>query len=175
VAKLTFHLKMPITAPNMSDYLHIEIDSNLIHQIVTADSNTYKYEYVRVSIDISAWADGQQHNIRFKCNQSTVNGISNFVIDDVDISVNAGFSSILADSLFSIFPVPAQDILTLDYRSREAGTISLISLDGKTLFQSQISPAAKNEFDISTLPKGLYFVSVESLEGIFRKKILITP
>lgn len=172
-AQLSFYLKMPAAAPNMSDYMHVEMDSLLIFQVTPADSSTYGFEFVKVSINVSSWADGNTHNLRFVCNQSTVNGITNFIIDDVSVSINAGLAEIIADSLFTVYPIPAENELNLwIHKNWKHGHIHLYNLQGQEILNRSIDQK-EIKIDVSSIPSGVYLLIIRNEKGLSRKKIII--
>ena len=172
-AQLSFYLKMPAAAPNMSDYMHVEMDSLLIFQVTPADSSTYGFEFVKVSIDVSSWADGNTHNLRFVCNQSTVNGITNFIIDDVGISINAGIAEIIADSLFNLYPQPAENELNLWFhKDINQGQLYILNMQGQEILSRKISQP-KIKINVSSIPSGVYLLIIRNEKGLSRKKIII--
>ena len=68
-----------------------------------------------------------------------------FVIDTSGIEDNLA-------SLFRIYPVPAEDLLTID--APEAGTYTIYSVSGAELLRGSV--AGKTTVDISALPQGSY-------------------
>ena len=68
----------------------------------------------------------------------------------------------------SIYPNPTSDIITI---SAENLTISQINIYNQLGQQMPIDPGTS--IDVSTFPKGLYIVEIETEDGTFREKILV--
>ncbi len=90
-ATLSFWLRVPFSSGLADDFLAASIDGNEIWRITAATSGAYQAAYQKVSIDVSAFADGGTHTIRF---DSTVVGggtdATNFMLDDVSLDVESG-------------------------------------------------------------------------------------
>ncbi|PHR43427.1 MAG: hypothetical protein COA32_16425 [Fluviicola sp.] len=70
---------------------------------------------------------------------------------------------------FSVYPNPVNDKLTIDSK---AGIIKLIDLNGKVVFMKNHN--AISTIEVSTLPKGLYLIHLQTDNQITTKKIVIT-
>lgn len=83
VANLTFNMRMlgPVTA---TATLTVSIDGTTIAQYTEADLATYNAAYTPVSLDVSAYADGQTHLLRFDYENSVDYNYSTY-IDEVSI------------------------------------------------------------------------------------------
>ncbi|MCD4697605.1 MAG: peptidoglycan DD-metalloendopeptidase family protein [Bacteroidales bacterium] len=75
---------------------------------------------------------------------------------------------------FKVFPNPVYNEINVQSDYLKISSISLISPFGNTLFRNHVNLGAGelNHFSTSGLPKGLYFLQIESGERIFRKKII---
>jgi hypothetical protein len=62
-----------------TDYIRVTIDGNIMFS-ATASNTYYQTGYTPVTINISAYADGQPHTVRF---ESEIHSTSSFFIDDV--------------------------------------------------------------------------------------------
>ena len=83
-ATLSFWLEIPASSGNNLDYLEVQIDGNTI---ATFLENTPGYgTYTQVILDVSAYADGNSHTLRF---YSEIFGpvTTNFFVDDVELIV----------------------------------------------------------------------------------------
>ena len=107
VATLKFWLEIPALSGNTFDYLEVQIDGNTIFYV---DDDTGYYPYAQVVLDVSAYADGSSHNVRFH-SEIFGFGISNFFVDDVELTVISagqtiplsGWSIAIAFSLIALF------------------------------------------------------------------------
>ena len=76
-------------------------------------------------------------------------------------------------SEFSIFPVPAGNVLNINFGSEEATlTVQVTNVSGATLLQTQISN--NSTLDVSSLTSGIYVIRVsknnEVISKLFVKK-----
>ena len=71
----------------------------------------------------------------------------------------------------SIFPNPADNILTVQLAELSDAAITLTDIEGKVVMQKLVS---QNQFqlDISSLPKATYFLNIKTAKGQFNQKIL---
>ncbi|MFL6260853.1 MAG: beta strand repeat-containing protein [Thermoanaerobaculia bacterium] len=85
-ANLTFYLWNPESSGNGTDALRVKVDGTQVLSI-PAGNAIYAAGYTRVVVDLSAYADGGSHTIRFESSTSGAPGNSNFFVDDVSISI----------------------------------------------------------------------------------------
>ncbi len=85
-ASLTFYLWNPESSGNGTDALRILVDGNQVVSI-PAGNSIYASGYARVVVDLSAFADGGSHTVRFEAATSGSPTNSNFFIDDVSLSL----------------------------------------------------------------------------------------
>ncbi len=70
-----------------------------------------------------------------------------------------------------IYPNPSSEKLFVkNIANTEIKKYSLLSIEGKEISLKQIG---KEEFDVSDLPKGLYFLQLQTKEGVLTKKIIV--
>lgn len=72
----------------------------------------------------------------------------------------------------NIFPNPATSTLNIQQNGSEASDIYLTDLSGRVVLQTEL-PVGQSQIDISSLPKGLYFIRVGSEVGNICKKLII--
>jgi hypothetical protein len=78
-ATLDFYLEMPDAAT--PGYLKVLLDGNLLFEATEADAYLYT-NYSLVSLDVSAYADGGSHLLRFE-STTEAGDITNFFVDDI--------------------------------------------------------------------------------------------
>lgn len=91
-----------------------------------------------------------------------------------------GFSSstLIRDSdlisgLITLFPNPATESFTVHYPFPDHHlTISLMTIDGKMLI-CQTAYGSRTTISLEGLLPGIYFLKVESVEGVFNKKLIV--
>jgi hypothetical protein len=83
---LNFYLEIPTT--NTTGYLRVLMDGTNIFEVTHTDGSSYS-TYRPVSIDISAYADGGSHTLRFESRTEAGTGTLNFFVDDVCLNTTA--------------------------------------------------------------------------------------
>jgi hypothetical protein len=88
------------------------------------------------------------------------------------LSANTGINELSEISNISVFPNPANDIITIENTAfTKDETISIYDIQGQLLLQ-QTMLQAKTNIDISAFSKGIYFVKVKTANGMDVKKIV---
>ena len=84
-ATLSFYLRIPvINGSGGNDYMRVSIDDNDIFEVKDTIVNKDKYAaYTLVEVDVSPYADGQPHDIRFYA--EVHDGLDSFYVDDVSL------------------------------------------------------------------------------------------
>ena len=99
----------------------------------------------------------------------------NHGLDDmwtVKLSVSTGIADINSMLDFKIYPCPAQNDVYLKSDS-EISDIKLLNLNNQQIIVPVISNGSVIDLDVSSLPSGVYFVSLMQKDTIITKKILI--
>ena len=84
---MTFWLEIPVSSGNGEDSLEVKIDGFTVRTYTDADGPFIGY--VQETVDVSAVADGNAHDISFESVQTGNIGITNFFVDDVEIAGSA--------------------------------------------------------------------------------------
>jgi len=82
---LHFWLKITKASGTGNDFVQISIDDNEIFRVTDADRNVY-LDYAQVTLDITPYADGKSHHLRFS-SQVFGDGVTNFFIDDIALTI----------------------------------------------------------------------------------------
>ncbi len=86
---LSFYLWQQ-SCDSAADYLEVQVDGTQVYRIDGSSSLCNSTGYVRQQVNLDAFADGQAHTLIFHSKIFANNaGITNFMIDDVTISVPA--------------------------------------------------------------------------------------
>ena len=88
--------------------------------------------------------------------------------DGIDLVVSVE-SSILSD--FKIFPNPANDLLTLQAKEKRLYSIEITSLNGQLILSREIE-GTSHQIDLSSFPKGIYFITIRSKDFVTTEKII---
>ena len=75
---------------------------------------------------------------------------------------------------FSIYPNPHPGIFTVEVYDEEITkyAVQVVNMMGKTVYQKQKIPAGKTRINITSQPKGIYFVKVQAGEKVFTEKVV---
>ena len=162
-------------------------DADLIYTVVKLPRGQIKYNTSALSVgDQFTQADINNGNINYA--SGTANYETEFlftVIDgeggflgitrfDIEVSDPSGtFDAGIANEI-SIYPIPANDRLTIDVsESSEIFTsYDLVNVNGQTLTTGSIN-SAMISVDISQYPSGVYFLNIKNNEYSIPKRIVI--
>ncbi len=107
-------------------------------------------------------------------NASSSSKVANYHVDDV--SVTSTVSSIndihASENMISVFPNPSTGKFYLKAEPLKKSEIKIYNSTGNIVYESYL-PTGKTEIDISDLPRGLYFIIMNSEEIITAKKIIL--
>ena len=173
-AELTFWLKTPAVAANFDDYFMVLMDSTQVFFINSTDSSTYKNEYKKVTVDISSFADGQQHILKFLGNQTGNPGVTSYLVDDVSIRLSVGYEQNGIKKSIRIFPNPASSVVNIRFSGVSINNILICTVEGKILIQKDVA----NTFSVSIPLEGLsrgFFLLIAEGDGGFKvcRKLIV--
>lgn len=102
-----------------------------------------------------------------------INVVYDGVFTTVTATTTAGINTLATDS-FSLYPNPAQDVITITANNQIAGSVSInvINMLGETVMQKQLSDINRYELNISNLASGMYVVKLNSAQESFSSKII---
>jgi hypothetical protein len=107
------------------------------------------------------------------CSTPTVDSVK------VTFSPSVGVPSVISDRFpVSIYPNPAQNSCSVTINNVPDGTagISITDMSGKQVYTAAIIAPQKSvvkTIDLSSLPKGIYFVNVKSSAGVIVEKLVV--
>jgi hypothetical protein len=86
----------------------------------------------------------------------------------------SGLKNLLPEAAVTVFPNPATDLLhiTFPQNNGTAFKATLTDITGKTCLAPAIKNTETNQVDISTLPKGVYLLKLQSDKGTAVKRIV---
>ena len=73
----------------------------------------------------------------------------------------------------SIFPNPAQDMVNIEFDTKEAATIMLYDVNGQTVKTVQAGNRKNVQLSTSNLTSGVYFVEIRTETGATRSKLVV--
>jgi hypothetical protein len=71
--------------PDPNAYLRVKIDGDTIFSLTPATAAPYSAGYTRASVNISAYADGQDHTLRFEYHNDAAPNSTDIALDDISI------------------------------------------------------------------------------------------
>jgi len=83
-ALLSFYLEIPVAL--VTSLFQVSIDGDTVFQVTSVDQATYS-TYTEVTVDISAYADGESHGLSF-ASAKVAGGSANFFLDDVSLETS---------------------------------------------------------------------------------------
>ena len=76
-------------------------------------------------------------------------------------------------SKFSVYPNPANDIVTISSIEYSINSIEMTDINGRVVKNNLVSNLNETEVSISDLAKGVYFLKIASDKGITTKKLVV--
>lgn len=152
----------------------IDVTTTISNQTVTANESSagVTYQWLdcnnnntplvgETSQSFTATTDGDYAcEITFGCNLDVTACVS---------VIGVGLNEQKIQNSLSIYPNPASSLITIDNTELTIESISIIDVTGKTI--KSIVPT-NNTFDVSNLVNGIYFLQVQTKEGLISKKFI---
>lgn len=128
--------------------------------------------------DVPLSFDGNLYRCRVTGGECTVNSGFARLIVDTATGLN---EAIIKKDIFSIYPIPASELLTICNNSVVGmnALISLIDLSGKLLDQEVVYlDSGNNDLDMGNYPDGFYLLTIKIIDNkynahIFREKLIL--
>jgi len=117
-ANLSFYLEIP--SGGNQGFMKVIIDSDTLMTVTEADTQTYAI-YSQVNMDVSAYADGGIHNLKFFSVTDAGSGVTNFFVDDISLDVVTGIGDPITNTptdfvLKQNYPNPFNPSTTIVYQ-----------------------------------------------------------
>jgi hypothetical protein len=156
--------------------------------VVTGYATSAGIYTANISVPASATIGQSRMRVMLKHRRSVSSGCEIFSFGEVeDYTVNiSNTTSLLANKTSAIgsslsqtaptenlklYPNPAKDFVTFYIQGNIESKVRISSLTGKTV-DYMILEEEENEIDVSNLPSGIYFISIEDGEEIISKKLI---
>jgi hypothetical protein len=95
-ASLQFYLAIPARSENGTDQLRVYLDETPL--LTVNESNAaYQNRYAAVNLDVSGYADGQYHGLRFESSTTGLPAHTSFFVDEVCLTVQGGGQALTLD------------------------------------------------------------------------------
>jgi len=119
-------------------------------------------------ISLAAYA-GQNVLFRFRGTTGT-NFYSDMALDDIGVVQTNGVGAMSVSSdVVSIYPNPAKDEIIIKGTTNQIN-YQLVDVSGKICLKGSTS---NSKIDVKSIPNGIYFIEIQTIEGSFRKKLII--
>lgn len=158
--------------------MRVYLDNNEVWGISDLDSANYQ-TYTKVSVDVSSYADGNQHNLKFWGQIQGTPAITNFILDDIAIEVvfHTGIVQNLLSEGISIYPNPSNSQFNVDLNLHDKTDmqVDLYSLSGALVYQKSLSDVQHGtlKIDVSDLASGNYIIKMITPEKVITENISI--
>ena len=74
-----------VTPPDPAAFFNVKIDGDTVFTLTPATAAAYNSGYTLAAVDVSAYADGNGHTLRFESSNATAPGATNIHVDDIGI------------------------------------------------------------------------------------------
>ena len=115
--------------------------------------------------------NGDQIKCILSSSSSCVTG-SPATSNTITMTITTGISDFDFNNEIKIYPNPVKNKLIVQFENFKNFEIKLVNVLGKEIYNQKISNE-KTEINLSEYSKGIYFLIVDTGEGIFRKKIFV--
>jgi len=141
-------------------------------QFTQADLNNGAFKYRH---DTEATEGTDQFTFTVSDGEGGWIGITPFqiILDESESTV--GIEDILEGNLIKIYPNPAKDFLQIDFASisPKNALVRIFDVQGKLVFQTQLTDPTIANLSIANFEHGLYFMKLEMEEGVLTKKVVV--
>jgi hypothetical protein len=149
------------------------IKENITENVVTLTSNYpignqwFMDGNIIVNANLQDYIVKQNANYTVQYNDSNGCSATSLPFNINTVNIN---NPITNENEIIIFPNPSDGIFKIDVGNLRSGKIKIYNIFGESIYQSEI----RNEtLDLSTQPKGVYLLFLQSGQKIFSKKIVI--
>lgn len=170
-----------IACDGPDDFLKVVVDNDTVYSTNGASNLCGNLGYTLQTVDLSAYADGQTHTLKFFSRvYGTNGGVTNFFVDDVSLlaCIGSGIDEAGFWNGLNIFPVPANNHFNIQFGETAMQDVQVAVYDvmGRKKQETFVGDTPSNHqqrIDTSSLSKGIYtvIISTEGQQAI--RKIVI--
>lgn len=137
--------------------------------------NGFQLDWVKEEINLNDFL-GSEILIRFRLETDVFVNEDGYYFDDIEVSIigdSTNTSTAISeyhDNSFNLYPNPGNGIFTLENNSQESITFNIFNTTGQLIYQNTIT-ATKAEIDLSSIPKGIYFLKINDTNDV--RKIIV--
>jgi hypothetical protein len=151
----------------------------VMSQVFIPNSNQWKYYEVTQHPNFIPFLN--EANVRFRLffreDPAGLQIGNRFYLDDVQFQKPQGVSEVAFAMGLQLRPNPNSGSFKLQFTADAAsiGKISLFDISGRSVYEKNIvTSMAENSFEItSSLPSGVYFLQLQTSEGVALKKLIV--
>ena len=157
-----------VDLPKQGTLLYDELPVNRGDQFTQADIDNDMLSYTSISEDYATF-------FTF----TVIDGEGGFIgVTEFEIEVNSTTSvneEELLEQEISIYPIPAQDLITIDLTrtTKDFNSVQILNIQGQVMLQSNLNKRGKQVLDIQNLQAGFYIVNFKSNDSLISKKIVV--
>lgn len=161
------------------DIVQLKIDGNVVWSATGADTAMYPL-YTPVTADISAYADGNAHDMVFMTYQD---GATNFIADFFVLAVDGNLVSVANQVLnheapVTVYPNPATEQINMQFNHLVNGKASVKIFDsmGALVSAENINEINNKLFtlDVTSMSNGFYFIEIENNGQVTKEKFVVS-
>jgi type IX secretion system substrate protein len=114
--------------------------------------------------------DGQTIRIGIQCR--TADSYM-FMVDDFKITAATLTTNDFVSSKFSVYPNPTNDVVTISNNGNiQINKVVITDINGRTVKTNNFSGVSETQINVSDLNSGVYFMNIDTNEGIATKKLV---
>jgi hypothetical protein len=161
------------------DIIQLKIDGNIVWSATGADTAMYPL-YTPVTADVSAYADGNAHDMVFMSYQD---GGTNFIADFFVLAVDGNLVSVANEvmnheSAVTVYPNPATEQINMQFNHLVNGKASVKIFDAMGALVSAENISEINNklftFDVTSMSNGFYFIEIENNGNVTKEKFVVS-
>lgn len=80
---------------------------------------------------------------------------------------------IISESGIAIYPNPASTTLNIIIEGNDAQQLRIVDINGKNVYEQNLSVGGEMQLDISTWSSGIYFIQIVTSEGLITEKLIV--
>ena len=152
--------------------LHGSETATLVHTISPADAPDPSVSWISADAAVATVADGTVTGIAVGQTYIYVMTSDGNFKDSCHVSVTpgVGITNTKTDQL-SIFPNPTNSLLTIETEFSDQYSVEILSLNGQEIYSGEME-GSSHQIDLSSYPKGVYFVTIRSKDYVTTRKII---
>jgi hypothetical protein len=177
-------LNAPVLSTNKWSHVAVTLDSSGVRLFVdgalVADSNLFTIRSLDFKPVLNYLGRSQKNNPLFSGYLDDFR-VYNYALSASEILQLPGIladhvEDVKSEQTLSVWPVPAQDILHINYTSTTNNCLirlSVYAIDGRLVLSKGVENAREEEINVSSLPSGIYFLKVADGVGSLMKRFFI--